>query len=207
MKITSKSVLVCLLASFTFFACKKKNNDNSESLTSQDRTFMQQASFSNAAEIQAANLVDSISTSSTGGSTTDSTGGTTDSTGGSGGSGGSGAGSAIGMFAQKMITDHTNAQNDLKTLANNVNITMSTDSIDANHLNQIDSLRMFSGRALDSVYILSQIRDHQNAISNFQQEVSTGNRTEVINYANKYLPVLQMHLQMADSLASAMNFK
>lgn len=144
---------------------------------------MTQASMSNTAEIQEAQYADS----------------TIDSTRDS-------LGTSIRAFASKMITDHTNAQNDLKTLGTTVNATVS-DSVDSMQTNQMDSLKMLSGRSYDSAYIISQIANHQAAVSLFQQESSQGNRTEVINYANKYLPVIQMHLQMADSLATAMHFK
>jgi putative membrane protein len=105
-----------------------------------------------------------------------------------------------------MVTDHTTAQNDLKTLGTNVNVAVA-DSIDSMHGSLIDTLKTLSGRAFDSVYIMSQIKDHQTVISNFQQEINSGNKTDVISYANKYLPKLQMHLQMADSIATLMNFK
>jgi putative membrane protein len=184
MKIMSKILLLFVAAGFFFFSCKKNNNNNNnESLTTQDRNFINQASISNTAEIRAGQYADS---------TVDST---TDS-----------LGTSIRAFAAKMVTDHTTAQNDLKTLGNSVNVAV-TDSVDSMHSSQMDSLKMLSGRAFDSAYILSQIADHQAAINTFQQESNSGNRSAVINYANKYLPVLQMHLQMADSLATAMGFK
>jgi putative membrane protein len=71
----------------------------------------------------------------------------------------------------------------------------------------MDTLRGLSGRMFDSVYIMNQIKDHQAAISDFQNEISEGNQSDVINYANKYLPKLQMHLQIADSIATVMKFK
>lgn len=165
-----------LASSFILFACSKKNNNN-ETVTSQDRTFMMNASLSNNAEVQAAQLADTTTGSS-----------------------------GIKAFAEKMISDHTTAQNDLKALASSLNVPV-TDSVDPMHMALMDSLKMLNGSAFDSVYILRQISDHQNAISTFQQEVNEGNRSEVVDYANKYLPKLKMHLQMADSIASAMHFK
>lgn len=179
----SKVLLLFIVAVFFFFSCKKNNSSNNESLTTQDRNFITQASLSNNAEIQAGQYADS-----TADSTTDS------------------LATSIKAFAAKMVADHRNAQNDLKTLGNSLNVTV-TDSVDSMHASQLDSLKMLNGRAFDSAYIISQIADHQAAINTFQQETSSGNKSSVINYANKYLPVLQMHLQMADSLATAMGFK
>lgn len=176
MKTYSKILALTVIASFFLFSCSKKTNDN-EMLTTQDRTFISQASMGNTAEVKAAQLADSISTSA-----------------------------AVHAFAQQMITDHTTAQNDLKTLGNNVNVTV-TDSVDALHQRMMDTLRTLSGPAFDSVYLIRQIADHQTVISQFQEEANSGNRTEVVDYANKYLPKLQMHLQVADSIAKAMNYE
>lgn len=176
MKTRAKLGMLILISSFFFFSCKKKTNNN-EAISTQDRTFMMQASAGNTAEIQAAQLADSIS---------DTT--------------------AIQAFAHMMISDHTTAQNDLKSLGSSISVSV-TDSVDAMHQSMMDSLRMMSGRAFDSVYIIRQIADHQAAISQFQEEKNSGNRTEVIDYANKYLPKLQMHLQMADSIAHVMGYQ
>ena len=176
MKITSKALLCGMIATFTFFACKKNNSTgNNETVSLQDSNFIHQASLSNTAEIQAGALADSTADSS-----------------------------MVRAFGQQMVTDHTTAQNDLKALGSSLNIVV-TDSVDSAHVALIQTLKGLTGRAFDSVYILSQIKDHQTAITNFQQEINTGNRTQVINYANQYLPKLQMHLQMADSIANQMN--
>lgn len=170
-----KILMLAIISSFFFFSCSKKD-DNNETVSTQDRTFIGQASASNTAEVQAAQLASSVSDSA-----------------------------SIKAFAQMMIDNHTTAQNDLKTLGSNINVPV-TDSVDDMHQKMMDSLKTLPERAFDSVYILRQIADHQAAIANFQQEVSAGNKTDVIDYANKYLPKLQMHLQMADSLATALHY-
>ncbi len=177
MKITSKVLLFSIAASLTFFACKKSKNNNTQTLSTQDQSFISKASLSNTAEVQAGGLADSTSDTA-----------------------------MIRAFGQQMVTDHTTAQNDLKTLGSNLSFSV-TDSADAMHTALMDTLRGLSGRMFDSVYIMNQIKDHQAAIADFQNEISEGNQSDVINYANKYLPKLQMHLQMADSIATVMNFK
>jgi putative membrane protein len=178
MKITSKFFLFCTAASFLFFSCDKNdNNNNNETVSQQDQNFISQTALANTAEVQAGQLASTTADSS-----------------------------IIQMFAQQMVSDHTTAQSDLKTLGNTVNVAV-PDSVDSMHASLIDTLKTLTGRAFDSVYITRQIADHQTVISSFQQEISTGNKSDVINYANKYLPKLQMHLQMADSIATLMNFK
>ena len=177
MKITSKVLLLSMAASLTLFASKKSKNNNPPALSTQDQAFISKASLSNTAEIRGGGLADSTSDTAT-----------------------------IRAFGQQMVTDHTTAQNDLKTLGGNLNFAV-TDSVDSMHSALMDTLRGLSGRMFDSVYIMNQIKDHQAAISDFQNEISEGNQSDVINYANKYLPKLQMHLQIADSIATVMKFK
>ena len=178
MKITAKNLLLCMAASFLFYSCDKNDDkDTTEPVSAQDQTFISQASLANTAEIRAGQLADSTADSS-----------------------------IVQMFGQQMATDHTAAQNDLQALGTKVNVAV-PDSVDSMHSSLMDTLQTLTGRAFDSVYIISQINDHNAAIANFQQEINSGNKSDVIDYANKYLRKLQMHLQMADSIAGVMNFK
>ena len=176
MKMLTTSVITCLALSLSLLSCSK-DDDNNNDLNAQDRTFMMQASMGNSAEVAAGALAST-------------------------------KGDSVGIrsFGQMMVTDHSTAQTDLKTLGANVNVGVK-DSVDAAHITLGQTLQGLSGRAFDSTYIVNQINDHQTTISAFQTEISSGGRTEVINYANKYLPKIQMHLQMADSIATAMGFK
>jgi putative membrane protein len=64
-------------------------------------------------------------------------------------------------------------------------------------------LQTLSGNVFDTTYIGAQVRDHILTIQIFQQELSNGNNQQVKNYANKYLPVIQMHLQEAQNIQTA----
>ncbi|HEY5393721.1 MAG TPA: DUF4142 domain-containing protein [Hanamia sp.] len=176
MKSQAKILMLAITVSFFLFSCSKKTN-NDETITTQDRIFMAQASAGNIAEIQTAKLADSITDSS-----------------------------AIQSFAHLVITDHNYAQNDLKTLGNNIRLPVK-DSVDANDDSMRDSLKTMTGRVFDSVYVTRQIAVYQVAIAAFKQEINTGNRTEVVSYAAKYLPTLKQHLQKAESIAQAMHYQ
>ena len=112
----------------------------------------------------------------------------------------------IKSFGDTMVAQHTTAQGDLKTLGTSVGVNVK-DSVDADHTTLLQNLQGLSGRAFDSTYIINQIADHQKTVTDFQAELSSGSRTEVKDFANKYLPKIQMHLQKADSIATEMNFK
>ena len=178
MKILVKTLLLGFIASTVFFSCKKNdNNNNTETLSTQDRNFIMQAAIGNTAEIQAGQLADS---------TTDT--------------------SLVQNFATMLVNDHQSAQSDLKSVGSQVNANV-PDSANAYHMMLLDTLRGYSGRAFDSAFIMNQIMDHTEAINQYQAEASAGNNTAVMNYANTHLPVLQKHLNTADSIATVMNFK
>ena len=112
--------------------------------------------------------------------------------------------SAIADFGRMMVADHTDAGQQLKTLVSSfsdVDSTSISDSLDAEHMALKDSLMSLTGSQFDSVYIQSQVRDHIKTISLFQSEANSGTNTNLKQFANNLLPKLQMHLQMADSLA------
>jgi|SRR5690242_16333137 len=177
MKISFKTLMLGFAATLIFYSCKKHDQNNQETLNAQDQTFIRQAALGNSAEIQLGQFADSTADSS-----------------------------IIKNFAAQLVSDHQAAQNDLKSLGTKLNVAV-LDSMDSSHTMMLDSFRMLSGRAFDSSFIINQINDHNKAISDYQAEIDQGNRTEVINYANQYLPKLQQHLNMADSIASAMHFK
>ena len=169
--------LFACLVTGTMLISCDKNDDNDNELNAQDHTFLVQASLGNTAEVGAGMLAST-----------------------------KGDSSAIRAFGQMMSTDHTQAQTDLKATGTNVGVNV-TDTIDATHAALLVTLNGLSGRAFDSVYIVNQITDHQTTIAAFQAELNSGSHSQVLNFANTYLPKIQMHLQKADSIATAMHFK
>ena len=177
MKTTIKSIVACFVLSFLLFSCTKEDNVNNNLINSADSTFMMKVSLGNTAEVMAGALAST-----------------------------QGDEEGIRSFGDMMVTDHSAAQTDLKTLGTNVSINV-TDSVDAAHVTHLQTLQGLSGRAFDSAYIVNQITDHQTTIDAFETEISSGNHTEVKNYANKYLPKIQMHLHEADSISTAIGVK
>jgi len=177
MKLTTKSVIVVSALSMSLFACTKDKTKTSNTLNDADKTFMMQVSASNSAEVAAGALASTM-----------------------------GEDSLIKSFGDTMVAQHTTAQGDLKTLGTSVGVNVK-DSVDADHTTLLQNLQGLSGRAFDSTYIINQIADHQKTVADFQAELSSGSRSEVKDFANKYLPKIQMHLQKADSIATEMNFK
>jgi putative membrane protein len=151
-------------------ACKKDDTEDNLNANAQDQSFVTSANMSNSAEIRLGQLA--LSRSSNAG---------------------------VKTFAQLMVTEHSQAQTDLGSVATGINVNVK-DSIDAQHQMLMSRLDTLNGLAFDTVYINSQVRDHQANITLFQSEVSAGSNQSVKDYASKYLPHIQMHLNMADSI-------
>ncbi len=166
-----KAVSLAVFVFAAFFACKKDNN-NSNAVNTSDKQFVTTAAMGNFAEISAGQLALT--------KTSDS---------------------SVQMFAQKMITDHTKAQDSLKLIAGQLGL-HAPDSLDAAHVQMAAMLSQMSGRAFDSAYVHGQVTDHQNTVTLFQNESGNGSNSTVKSYVTTYLPAIQMHLMMADSLAT-----
>lgn len=149
-------------------------DDNDNDVNSTDQMFVNQVAIGNKAEIMAGQLAAT-----------------------------KGSSAGVRAFGQMMVTEHGQAQTDLQNVATNIGITL-PDTVDAEHQALMVRLSSLSGYSFDTAYINSQVKDHQKTISIFQMEISSGNNTSVRNYANQYLPHIQMHLQKADSLRTAL---
>jgi len=57
------------------------------------------------------------------------------------------------------------------------------------------------GAAFDSAYTKDMVRDHQQDVADFQKEAQSGQDPALKAFAQKYLPTLQEHLQMAQALS------
>jgi putative membrane protein len=172
-KIMKKTILLFSSAAILLgAACKKSSNHGSHNppLSDQDQQFLIKASYSNLAEVDAGTLAST-----------------------------KGANAGIKMFGEMMVEDHTTAENELKMIAdsNQVSVPGAPDSA---HQAMKAKLMALSGNAFDTTYIGGQVIDHQTTVTLFQTEISSGQSERVIAYANKYLPKIQMHLVMADSL-------
>jgi putative membrane protein len=106
---------------------------------------------------------------------------------------------AIRDFAQSMVADHLQAQDDLTRIAQQegVSIPRRPDTEHQRTNAQLDSL---SGRKFDSAYMNYQLMDHEVAIQLFETETREGKDSLCRAYAARYLPKLRHHYEMAKPL-------
>lgn len=108
----------------------------------------------------------------------------------------------VRQFGQQMVTDHSQANQELQVIAKQQNLTLPTKPDSASAATE-QRLQSSSGAAFDSAYARDMVKDHQEDVADFQKEASSGQDPALKAFAQKYLPVLQQHLQMAQQLPGA----
>lgn len=105
-------------------------------------------------------------------------------------------------FANRMISDHTSADDELKKIEA-AKMVDAHDTISMEHQKMITNLALKTGAAFDKAYITMMVADHEKAISLFND--ATGNTSNLIqNFSRKVLPVIQMHLDSAKAISASL---
>ena len=105
----------------------------------------------------------------------------------------------VKQFAQKMVDDHTKANQQLQQVAEQEHITLPT-SMDADAQQAQQHLAKLSGPEFDKAYMRHQLKDHQKDVAEFQKEATNGKDSGIKNFAQSTLPTLQEHLKMAEEI-------
>jgi putative membrane protein len=105
-------------------------------------------------------------------------------------------------LAQRLEADHSKANEQLKQIAVKQNITL-PNKLDAKDQAEYDRLSKLSGAEFDKAYTRAQVRDHKAVIAEFRREAAHGTDPEMKKYAADTLPVLEHHLQLAETAESA----
>lgn len=106
-------------------------------------------------------------------------------------------------FAKMMIVDHITAESELKKLANQRYTTIADTVLEPQHQHMIDSITKLAGPAFDKAYMEMMVTDHIQVVDLFKS--ATGNHTKAIkDFAEKTLPVLEMHLDSAKVISASL---
>ncbi len=109
---------------------------------------------------------------------------------------------SVKQFGQKMVDDHSKANDQLKEAAGKDNIPVPT-ALDSKHQARIDKLSKLSGDAFDKAYVKDQLKDHEADVKQFQAEAQNGTDPNVKAFASTTLPILQQHLDMVKNLSKS----
>lgn len=102
----------------------------------------------------------------------------------------------VKAFGQRMVDDHSKANDQLKGIASQQNITLPTD-LSAKDKAEQERLSKLSGDAFDRAYINHMVMDHKKDVAEFQKEANSGKDEAIKNFASQTLPTLQDHLKQA----------
>jgi putative membrane protein len=106
---------------------------------------------------------------------------------------------AVKQFAQKMIDDHTKADDQLQQVASKGNLTL-PDRLQPKQQEMLDKLSKLSGPAFDKAYAKDMVKDHEKDISEFRAESQMGSVPQIKQFAADTLPVIEQHLELAKTL-------
>jgi putative membrane protein len=108
----------------------------------------------------------------------------------------------VKKFAQRMVDDHSKANDELKTLAQNKNITLPS-AADPHAKAMQDRLSKSSAGAFDRAYMQMMIADHRKALNDFRLASKSAKDPDVKAWAAKTLPTIEEHLKLAQSTNTA----
>ena len=103
---------------------------------------------------------------------------------------------SVRQLGQKLVQDHSKANQELKLLAAQKSVTLPTD-IGTENQSALSHLKSLEGTEFDQAFIKHAVEDHQKDIQKFQTASQQSADADVKAFAQKQLPVLQQHLKMA----------
>jgi putative membrane protein len=109
---------------------------------------------------------------------------------------------AVKTYGERMVSDHTAANDMLKTLADSKNMPL-PDSVSPEGHTALGKLEGLNGTEFDKAYSQMMVNDHVTDITDFEKETKKGTDGDVKAYAEQTLPTLRHHLMLANRLSAA----
>ena len=106
--------------------------------------------------------------------------------------------SAVKSFGERMVTDHTKANEELGTLASKKGVTLPTD-LSSEDQKLYDDLSKKSGAEFDKAYMEAMVKDHDKDVAAFEKQAKETKDKDIRDFATKTLPTLKNHEKMAHS--------
>jgi putative membrane protein len=108
----------------------------------------------------------------------------------------------VKQFGQRMVDDHTKANDELKKVAEQKGVTLPT-QLSAKDQASKDKLSKLKGEQFDRAYMHDMVKDHKTDVAEFQKASTTAKDSDVKNFAAQTLPTLEDHLKQAQQVESA----
>jgi putative membrane protein len=108
--------------------------------------------------------------------------------------------SDVKAFGQQLVTDHNDANSKATAIANDLGVTPPEEPSKKQKADY-DKLSKLSGDGFDRQFARHMVMDHQKDIKEYQTDSKKKDPTA--SYASDTLPILQKHLEMAQSLTKS----
>lgn len=102
-------------------------------------------------------------------------------------------------FGQRLVKDHTKANEELNKLANRKNFKVAQ-KMNAKHEKLANQFSKLNGANFDRSFLKDMVKDHEKDISLFEAQAKNGTDPDVKAFAAKTLPTLKEHLKIARNL-------
>lgn len=109
-----------------------------------------------------------------------------------------GADESVKNFGQRMVTDHSQANEKLMTLAQSMGVELPT-TLSRKDQKALDKLKSMSGEEFDKAYARMMRKDHRMDVHEFEHEAKHGKNPQLKQFAETTLPTLKEHLSLAES--------
>jgi len=156
---------------FTYTALAQTNSASNGSVTAPDRHFMDKAAQGGMAEVELGQLAEQ-----------------------------NGQSQAVKDFGQRMVNDHSKANDELKQLASQKGVSLPT-TLDAKDQATKQHLSNLKGEAFDRAYMNDMVKDHKADVAEFKHESMAAHDPQLKEWVSKTLPTLESHLQEAEKIA------
>lgn len=110
-----------------------------------------------------------------------------------------GTSEAVKQFGQRMVDDHSKANEELMSLASSKGMTLPA-ALDEKQQKDVAKLSAMSGAEFDRTYAKMMLKDHEKDVKEFERQSTKAGDPELRAFVTKTLPTLQEHLQMARTL-------
>ncbi len=105
----------------------------------------------------------------------------------------------VKSFGERMVKDHGNASDQLKTVAEKLNVRLPK-KVNAKHQALVDKLSKLKGANFDKAYANAMVEDHRKVIKQFEKAQGEVTQPDLKKFIDDTIPVLKTHLELAKKL-------
>lgn len=106
----------------------------------------------------------------------------------------------VKRFGQRMVADHTKANQELKQVVDKKGVTLPKD-LEQKQQKELDRMSKMRGADFDKEYIQLMLKDHKEDISQFENQAKNGQDADLKAFATQSLPILREHLALIQTIA------